>query len=98
MATIVARDDCAGESTGIRFVPCRDIAKLLDWILTEFGADQLMQMLKVCGQKFFRTHNHQSGIFDLTQNVICGFFWDISLCNYSFVDYRGSLIQFFISP
>jgi putative ABC transport system ATP-binding protein len=54
------------------------------WILTEFGADQLMQMLKVCGQQFFRTHNHQSGIFDLTQNVICGFFWDISLCNYSF--------------
>ena len=28
MATIVVRDDCAGESTGIRYVQYRDMAKL----------------------------------------------------------------------
>ena len=31
MATIVVRDDCAGESTGIRYVQYRDMVKSLGW-------------------------------------------------------------------
>ncbi len=36
MAKIVARDDCAGESTGIRYVQYRDMVKSLGWNYLNF--------------------------------------------------------------
>lgn len=67
MAKIVARDDCAGESTGIRYVQYRDMVKSLGWNYLNFLPTRSCKCSRNAAKDFYTNHHHQSGILDLTQ-------------------------------